>query len=247
MVDRVRAITGRIDLVHANDCKDTFDSGADRHANFGAGNIDPTNSRGAPRGAARRSSWRRRAAPKVRARTSPGCGSGCRSEPALMRIATWNVDDHRPRSAVAASGWSHAPDVLALQETRSPSEFPTAEVEALGYQVAAHGEGRWNGVAMLSKVGLDDVVRGLKDGPGPRPGGPRGLRDLRRPGCSRCTCPRSRAGLEHYAYKWRGWKPSAPQWPPDATETGLAVMGDLNARPDDDARTARLRGLHPCH
>jgi deoxyribonuclease IV len=41
IVDRVKAITGRIDLVHANDSRDTFDSGADRHANFGSGAIDP--------------------------------------------------------------------------------------------------------------------------------------------------------------------------------------------------------------
>jgi deoxyribonuclease IV len=41
IVDRVKAITGRIDLVHANDSRDAFDSGADRHANFGAGHIDP--------------------------------------------------------------------------------------------------------------------------------------------------------------------------------------------------------------
>jgi deoxyribonuclease-4 len=40
VVDRVRAITGRIDLVHANDSRDSFDSGADRHANIGSGNID---------------------------------------------------------------------------------------------------------------------------------------------------------------------------------------------------------------
>ena len=41
VVDDVRAITGRIDLVHANDSRDAFDSGADRHANFGAGRIEP--------------------------------------------------------------------------------------------------------------------------------------------------------------------------------------------------------------
>ncbi len=41
IVDRVKAITGRIDLVHANDSKDTFDSGRDRHDNFGQGLIDP--------------------------------------------------------------------------------------------------------------------------------------------------------------------------------------------------------------
>jgi len=42
IVERVRAITGRIDLVHANNSRDTFDSGADRHANFDAGPIDPS-------------------------------------------------------------------------------------------------------------------------------------------------------------------------------------------------------------
>ena len=41
-VERIMAITGRIDLVHANDSRDTFDSGADRHANFGSGHLDPT-------------------------------------------------------------------------------------------------------------------------------------------------------------------------------------------------------------
>ncbi|RCK68713.1 deoxyribonuclease IV [Desertihabitans brevis] len=41
LVDRVRAITGRIDLVHANDSRDAFDSGADRHTNFGQGSLDP--------------------------------------------------------------------------------------------------------------------------------------------------------------------------------------------------------------
>jgi deoxyribonuclease-4 len=41
IVDRVKAITGRIDLVHANDSRDTFGSGADRHANFGSGQVDP--------------------------------------------------------------------------------------------------------------------------------------------------------------------------------------------------------------
>jgi deoxyribonuclease-4 len=41
VVDRVKAITGRIDLIHANDSRDAFDSGADRHANIGQGQIDP--------------------------------------------------------------------------------------------------------------------------------------------------------------------------------------------------------------
>jgi len=52
VVDDVRAITGRIDLVHANDSRDDFSSGADRHANFGAGKIDPALLAGVVRDAA---------------------------------------------------------------------------------------------------------------------------------------------------------------------------------------------------
>ena len=46
VVERVMAITGRIDLVHCNDCRDAFESGADRHANLGDGKIDPETARG---------------------------------------------------------------------------------------------------------------------------------------------------------------------------------------------------------
>ena len=82
VVDRVKAITGRVDLVHANDSRDEFDSGADRHANFGSGQIDRATTwwRWCRR-PGRRSSARRRAAPRARAPTSPGCGSACRPEP----------------------------------------------------------------------------------------------------------------------------------------------------------------------
>ena len=85
-----------------------------------------------------------------------------------MRIATWNVNSITARLPRLLE-WleATAPDAVALQETKiADAAFPTAEVEALGYQVAAHGDGRWNGVALLSKVGLDDVARGLQDEPG---------------------------------------------------------------------------------
>jgi exodeoxyribonuclease-3 len=52
--------------------------------------------------------------------------------------------------------------VVCLQETKVPADgFPAAEVAELGYASAAHGDGRWNGVALLSRVGLDSVVRGF--------------------------------------------------------------------------------------
>ena len=83
-----------------------------------------------------------------------------------MRFATWNVNSVRARLPRLV-GWleSASPDVVCLQETKCASdEFPVDAVRDLGYEVAAHGDGRWNGVALLSRIGLDDVVRGL--GPG---------------------------------------------------------------------------------
>ena len=71
-------ITGRIDLVHCNDSRDEFDSGADRHANFGAGKIDPDLLASVVRDAGAPGGLRdARAAPPSTSPTSPGCASGC--------------------------------------------------------------------------------------------------------------------------------------------------------------------------
>ena len=57
------------------------------------------------------------------------------------------------------------PDVLCLQETKLTDQaFPAMDFQRLGYEYAHHGEGRWNGVAILSKVGITDVVNGFDDG-----------------------------------------------------------------------------------
>ena len=59
------------------------------------------------------------------------------------------------------------PDVVCLQETKCAADaFPAEEVGELGYVTAAHGDGRWNGVAVLSRVGMADVVRGFPGEPG---------------------------------------------------------------------------------
>jgi exodeoxyribonuclease-3 len=85
-----------------------------------------------------------------------------------MRFATWNVNSIKarlPRLLDWLAGT--APDVVCLQETKCADDaFPTGEIGALGYQVAAHGDGRWNGVAVLSRVGLDGVRRGFAGEPG---------------------------------------------------------------------------------
>lgn len=84
-----------------------------------------------------------------------------------MRLATWNVNSVRSRID-RLEGWLErvSPDVLALQETKcGPREFPTARLEALGYAVCHHGTGGFNGVAIASRVGLDDVEVGLPGAP----------------------------------------------------------------------------------
>jgi len=85
-----------------------------------------------------------------------------------MRLATWNVNSVVVRLPRLAD-WlaSSRPDILCLQETKVADDaFPRSEVEALGYELALHGDGRWNGVAIISRAGLADVVRGFDGEPG---------------------------------------------------------------------------------
>ena len=80
-----------------------------------------------------------------------------------MRIATWNVNSLTVRLPRVES-WiaQHQPDVLCLQETKQSNEkFPAEHLASLGYQSVHNGEGRWNGVAILSRVGLEDAKSGF--------------------------------------------------------------------------------------
>lgn len=85
-----------------------------------------------------------------------------------MRLATWNVNSVTARLPRLLDWLAGAePDVVCLQEIKTTTEaFPAAAVAELGYQTAAYGGGRWNGVALLSRVGLEGVTRGLIDEPG---------------------------------------------------------------------------------
>ncbi|MDQ1652238.1 MAG: exodeoxyribonuclease [Cryptosporangiaceae bacterium] len=84
---------------------------------------------------------------------------------------TWNVNSVKQRMPRLLP-WldQRQPDVLCLQETKLAddafADLLAKELADRGYEVAAHGEARWNGVAILSRVGLDDVVAGLPGGPG---------------------------------------------------------------------------------
>jgi exodeoxyribonuclease-3 len=80
----------------------------------------------------------------------------------VLRVATWNVNSVTAR-VERLTGWlaSAKPDVVCLQELKTTDEgFPAEQVAALGYEAATWGTGRWNGVAVLSRVGVADVRRG---------------------------------------------------------------------------------------
>ncbi len=84
-----------------------------------------------------------------------------------MRMATWNVNSIRSRID-RLTDWlgRHEIDVLALQESKAKdAQFPYGRLQALGYEVAHHGLNQWNGVAILSRVGLTDVQVGFDGAP----------------------------------------------------------------------------------
>ena len=82
-----------------------------------------------------------------------------------MRIATWNVNSLKVRLPRVEEWLAYAqPDVLCIEETKvADANFPSMAFSALGYESASCGQGQWNGVAILSRVGLDDVVAGFSD------------------------------------------------------------------------------------
>jgi exodeoxyribonuclease III len=88
-----------------------------------------------------------------------------------VRVATWNVNSVKQR-VPRLLPWldQRQPDVVCLQETKLADDAFAAllggELARRGYELALHGEARWNGVAILSRAGLDDVVRGIPGAPG---------------------------------------------------------------------------------
>src|SRR5690606_36036079 len=98
-----------------------------------------------------------------RRRMSPPGASLCH-----VRIATWNVNSMRAR-ADRVSAWLERSDVdgVAVQETKCrDDQFPASVFTDLGYEVAHHGLGQWNGVALASRVGLEEVRTSFDGQPG---------------------------------------------------------------------------------
>jgi exodeoxyribonuclease III len=158
---------------------------------------------------------------------------------ASVRIATWNVNSVKQR-APRLLPWldERQPDVVCLQETKLEDdaflELLGADLAQRGYAVAVHGEATWNGVAILSRVGLEEVALGVAGAPGfPHP-------EAR---AVSATCDRIRVvsvyvpngrvpGSEHYQYKlaWLRSLRDALAGGPQA----VVVCGDFNIAPADE-------------
>jgi exodeoxyribonuclease-3 len=155
-----------------------------------------------------------------------------------VRVATWNVNSVKQRLPRLLP-WldERRPDVACLQETKLSDgafrELLGEELERRGYELALHGEAQWNGVAILSRAGLEDVVAGLARAPGFPHQEARAVA---------ATCggvrvwsvyvPNGRVpGSEHYAYKlaWLAALRDVVAAGPDAE----IVCGDMNIAPAD--------------
>ena len=156
-----------------------------------------------------------------------------------MRVATWNVNSAKQRLPRLLP-WldERQPDVVCLQETKLADgrfvDLLGGELANRRYSVALHGEATWNGVAILSRLGLDDVVVGVPGAPGfPHP-------EAR---AVSATCgeirvvsvyvPNGRVpGSEHYQYKL-AWLASLREMVAGGPGRTI-VCGDMNIAPTDD-------------
>ncbi|HET7727204.1 MAG TPA: exodeoxyribonuclease III [Candidatus Limnocylindrales bacterium] len=84
-----------------------------------------------------------------------------------MRVATWNVNSLKARLEAVEKWLARAePDVLLLQETKvADDDVPEMPFRIAGYEIIHHGEGRWNGVAIATRLGASDVIANFGDGP----------------------------------------------------------------------------------
>ncbi len=154
-----------------------------------------------------------------------------------VRLATWNVNSLRARlERVEAWLGEVGPDVLCIQETKLADDaFPALALAGAGYEGAHHGQGRWNGVAILSRIGIEDVVHGFADGGEPDPE----ARLL----TARCGdtvvvtayVPNGReVGHEQFHHKLR-WLERLPAHLAAVASPGddVVLCGDLNIAPED--------------
>ena len=158
-----------------------------------------------------------------------------------MRIATWNINSVTARLDRLLEWLESAqPDVVALQELKCTTDaFPAMPIQAAGYEAVAHGNGRWNGVALLSRVGIEDVTLDLAGQPP--------YEDVVETRAIGATCGGVRVwslyvpnGREpdhpHYAYKldwFRALEATARTEMAADPDRPYALIGDFNVAPED--------------
>lgn len=158
-----------------------------------------------------------------------------------MRIATWNVNSMKARMPRLLA-WleQRKPDVLLVQETKCADDgWPALLLEERGYESAHLGNGRWNGVGVLSRVGLDDLTYGLPDQPA--------FDGVVEPRALGATCggvrlwslyvPNGRSvGSTHYDYKLDFFAALHAQAQRELADgsTPFGLLGDLNVAPRDE-------------
>jgi exodeoxyribonuclease-3 len=154
-----------------------------------------------------------------------------------VRLATWNVNSLSARLGRVEEwlAWVQ-PDICCLQETKcGDATFPAMAFQTLGYDAVHHGEGRWNGVAILSRIGLDDIVAGFADG-----GDPDAEARLLTATCgpvavSTVYVPNGRT-LEHEQYRYKlTWLDRLLAHVVASAKPGrpFVVCGDFNIAPED--------------
>ena len=153
-----------------------------------------------------------------------------------VKIATWNVNSIRARKdRVLAWLEAHQPDVLCVQETKVVDEsFPHEALASVGYRAEIHGQKTYNGVALLSREPMTDVVRGFSDGKddsqarfiGATLGGVRVFS---------AYCPNGTSlGSDRYLFKLE-WMARLKKYLRDheSADAPIALCGDWNVAPDD--------------
>jgi exodeoxyribonuclease-3 len=163
-----------------------------------------------------------------------------------LRFATWNVNSVRARTDRLLAWLQRTDvDVVALQETKATdATFPSSALADLGYQAAHHGFSQWNGVAIISRVGLENVRRGFAGQPSFGAADTTPVTEARAMGA---TCggvdiwslyvPHGRAvGDPHYHYKlaWlEALRVEAAGWLAADPRARIALTGDFNVAPTD--------------
>jgi len=165
-----------------------------------------------------------------------------------MRLATWNVNSLRARLEKVQWWLERAkPDVLLMQETKlADADAPTAAFRDVGYELAHHGEGRWNGVAIASRCGIADVVTNF--GEPLRPAKTPDVPDdepMAEARMMAATCgdvrvvavyaPNGRSVDSPFYHAKLAWYERLARWLGEAADTArpLALGGDFNVAPTD--------------